>query len=101
MRVTQENIENLLIESIDKHILKALLEDLEEINNSLPLRTPNIFIEWQDWHNKYSVERTEPCPDYYGYYRLIQGGKYLGMEMDLETLDYVLCVLRDIFINDD
>jgi hypothetical protein len=52
-----------------------------------------------DEHTEYSPERVDPCPDYYGMYRLWQGNKTLGIEMDLEILDYVLAVLSDIFID--
>lgn len=100
MIVTENNIKDIPISDRDKHLLKALLIDLEEINHNLPLKASDINISWIDVHSQYSPERVDPCPDYYGYYRLWQGNKTLGIEMDLETLDYVLCVLSDIFTND-
>ena len=100
MIVTEDKIGTLPISDYDKGLLKALLIDLEEINHNLPLKASNISIDWIDIHNEYSPERVDPCPDYYGYYRLWQGNKTLGVEMDLETLDYALAVLSDIFAND-
>lgn len=99
MIVILEKIKDIPISDKDKGLLKALLVDLEEINNNLP-KTYHISIDWIDKHTKYSSERVDPCPDYYGMYRLWQDNKTLGIEMDLETLDYVLAVLSDIFVND-
>jgi hypothetical protein len=101
MIITKNNIKNIPISDKDKGLLNALLQDLEEINHNLPsFYIFDICIDWIDKHTKYSPERVDPCPDYYGMYRLWQGDKTLGIEMDLETLDYVLCVLSDIFTND-
>jgi hypothetical protein len=100
MIVTENNIENIPISNKDKNLLKALLLDLEEINHNLPLKTYDISLDWIDKHTEYSPERVDPCPDYYGMYRLWQGNKTLGIEMDLEVLDYVLAVLSDIFVDD-
>lgn len=100
MTLTEDKINILPISDYDKGLLKALLIDLEEINHSLPLKASDINIIWIDEHTEYSPEWTDPCPDYYGMYRLYQGNKTLGMEMDLETLDYVLAVLSDIFVNE-
>lgn len=99
MIVSERNICNIPIVESDKRLLTALLVDLDEINHNLPLKMSNISINWISEHTEYSPERTDPCPDYYGMYRLIQGDKSIGIEMDLDTLDYVLCVLSDIFVN--
>ena len=99
MIITKNNIKDIPISDKDKSLLNALLKDLEEINNNFP-KTYHISIDWIDKHTKYSPERVDPCPDYYGMYRLWQGDKTLGIEMDLETVDYVLAVLSDIFVND-
>ena len=99
MIITKNNIKDIPISDKNKSLLNALLQDLEEINNNLP-KTYHISIDWIDKHTKYSPERVDPCPDYYGMYRLWQGDKTLGIEMDLETVDYVLAVLSDIFVND-
>ena len=70
------------------------MRDIEAIN--LYPSKPSIFIDWQDYHNEYSPERTDPCPDYYGYYRLkTNNGDLIGLEMNVDTLDDCLCVLYD------
>ena len=100
MKVTLKNIEDIPISCQEQNLLTVLLKDLEEINNNIPnLEIHEIYIDWIDKHTEYSPERVDPCPDYYGYYRLWQGNKTLGIEMDLETLDYVMCVLNDIYVN--
>ena len=101
MIVTKENIREIPISIREQGLLNSLLIDLEEINHNLPSYMSNININWIDEHTQYSPERVDPCPDYYGYYRLYQENKTLGIEMDLETLDYTMCVLSNIFVNDD
>ena len=98
MKVTYENIEDLPIDNKDKVILKALLTDIDEINNA-NLKDP-IYIDWEENHTEYSPERTEPCPDFYGTYSLIRSTTKdkLGVEMDLNTLDIALCLLNNYII---
>lgn len=98
MKVTYENIEDLPIDNKDKVILKALLTDIDEINNA-NLKDP-IYIDWEENHTEYSPERTEPCPDFYGTYSLIRSTTKdkLGVEMDLDTLDIALCLLNNYII---
>ena len=97
MKVTEENIKNLPIKDNEKCLLKALLEDLHFINDYLIDRDKEpIFINFQDFHNQYSPERVDPCPDYYGMYTLTSdslAGKILGVEMTLSDLDDTLCML--------
>lgn len=98
MKVTYENIEDLPIDNKDKVILKALLTDIDEINNA-NLKDP-IYIDWEENHTEYSPERTEPCPDFYGTYSLIRSTTKdkLGVEIDLDTLDIALCLLNNYII---
>ena len=98
MIVTENNIKDIPISDKDKDLLNALLRDLGEINHNLPLYASDICIDWIDKHTEYSPERVDPCPDYYGMYRLWQGNNTLGIEMDLETLDYVMCILSDLYV---
>lgn len=84
----------------EQRLAAALLNDLEEINHNISLRSPNIELDWIDKHTEYSPERVDPCPDYYGMYRLIQGNKTLGVEMDIDTLDTCLCLLYNFVIDD-
>lgn len=94
MKVTKEIIDTLPIGSREKHLLKALLIDLKDINKYCP----GIYIEWIDKHTEYSPEWTDPCPDYYGMYQL-RHDKYneeiIGIEMDIDLLDASLCLLNN------
>lgn len=98
MKVTYENIEDLPIDNKDKVILKALLTDIDEINNA-NLKDP-IYIDWEENHTEYSPEWIEPCPDFYGTYSLIRSTTKdkLGVEMNLDTLDIALCLLNNYII---
>lgn len=95
MIITEENI-NKLPEK-EQGLVKALLIDINEINASF---ANNIYIDWIDEHTKWSPERVEPCPDYYGMYRIVRkDGEYLGVEMTLDDLDIALCLLHNYLIN--
>ena len=99
MIITEENI-NKLPEK-EQGLVKALLIDIDEINYHKPLLSSNIYIEWIDEHTEWSPERTDPCPDYYGMYRIIESrGKTLGVEMTLDDLDMALCLLHNYLICD-
>lgn len=100
MRVTYENIKTLPINDREKRLLKALLLDVDDINK-MNLKPP-IYVDWQDYHNEYSPEWTDPCPDYYGYYTLKSDtleGEIIGVEMTIDMLDDVLCTLSNYVIN--
>ena len=96
MKITRENISELPIEDRDKNLLGALLVDLDYINTKSPIR---LWIYWQDWHNEYSCERVDPCPDYYGYYSICYNTKdswdTIGVEMTLDGLNQNLCTLYE------
>lgn len=98
MKVTLKTIKTLPINDRDKDLLEGLLIDLKEINQVS--NKPKIYIEFQDWHNEYSPERTDPCPDYYGYYTIRSETceDLLGVEMDLDTLDTALCLLNNYLV---
>ena len=99
MRINESNIENIPIK--ERALVRALLNDMEEINHNLPLHSPNLELEWIDTHTEYSPEWTDPCPDYYGMYRVRRGNDFIGVEMDLDTLDSALCLLYNFVIEDD
>ena len=98
MIITESTLDKL--PKKEQNLIVALLSDLEEINHNLSLRSPNIQLDWIDKHTEYPPERTDPCPDYYGMYRVIQGNKVLGVEMDIDTLDTALCLLYNFIIDD-
>ena len=98
MIINEENISSL--PEKEQSLVKALLQDLEEINHNLPLKSKDLYIDWIDKHTEYSPERVDPCPDYYGMYRIIRGSEVLGVEMDLDTLDTALCLLHNFVVYD-
>ena len=64
MQVTKENL-NLLPEKERDYVKNLLDYDLQEINSF----NKGVFtIHWQEYHDEYSPERTDPCPDFYGMY---------------------------------
>lgn len=95
MRITQENYK--IVPEKEHNILKSILDDLDFINKS-KVYSKDLYIEWQDYHNEWSPERVDPCPDYYGYYSLyFEDSDFLvGVEMSLDELDSALCLLYNI-----
>lgn len=80
-----------------QRLLEGLLSDLEMFNR-LCTKNGGLYISYEDIHTEYSPERTEPCPDYYGYFTLRwenEPSKKVGDYMTLEELDGVLCALCD------
>lgn len=99
MKITFDNIKNLPITDHDKILLKSLLEDLEQINN---IGDKTLYFNWIDEHTEYSPERTDPCPDYYGMYQIINCNKEdetIGIEMTIEDLDMVMCALYNYIVD--
>lgn len=95
MKVTEENINQIEFKNEwDKSILLGLLNDVRMINYQS--NKPEIYIDYQTFHNEYSPERTDPCPDYYGCYtiRLEENDiEVIGLEMTLNELDMIVCTL--------
>jgi nitrate reductase assembly molybdenum cofactor insertion protein NarJ len=98
MKVTLDNYKDLIPKD-NQLLMHALLEDLNELNTELEnLQEPyrKLYIDYITEHTEYSTERTDPCPDYYGMYRLrFEKNPYetVGLEMTIKELDNVLCVL--------
>jgi hypothetical protein len=94
IRITFNNYKYIIPEK-EQTIVNALLEDIETINNKYLTNKGSIWLSFEDEHTQYSPERTEPCPDYYGYYRLHNSlnDDTLGIEMTLDELDSNLCTL--------
>ena len=92
MKLTRKNFRNVIPLEEQEH-LNALFDDLEDVN----LYNKNkLYIDWQDWHDEYSCERTDPCPDYYGYYRLKfqkNPNDCVCDVMTIDELDNALCIL--------
>ena len=66
MRLTEGNFRNII--PVEEQLLfDSLLDDLDDINK---YTEDILYVDWQDYHDEYSCERTDPCPDYYGYYTL-------------------------------
>lgn len=84
----------------EKNIIHALYCDILELNNIIENNLGEdkcLHLHYQDWHDEYSEERVDPCPDYYGTYSLINdNGDRIGINMDIDTLDTVLCSLTDL-----
>lgn len=104
MKVTIDNIKN--IKYIDgyaldygKRHLKAILKDVDELNDLLKDKGESyrqIYINYEDEHTKYSPERVDPCPDYYGMFTLrFEKNQYetIGEVMSLDELDNAICIL--------
>ena len=101
MKITEENISSLPISDHEKGLLKALLIDLDEINHNLPLKSKELYLDWIEEHTEYSPEWTDPCPDFYGMYRVWRGKELLGVEMTLDELDTSLCLLHNFVIENE
>ena len=92
MKVTKENYKEIIPEE-EQSLINALLRDLEDVNEYTEMK---LFIDWQDYHDEYSCERTDPCPDFYGYYTLrFEEVPYdvVGTQMTINELDNSICLL--------
>ena len=98
MKLTFENYEQWVPKK-NWQLIHSLLIDLEELNQDLIDNNESfrqLYIDIQTEHNEYSVERTDPCPDYYGFYTLrFEKNNYetVGDEMTIEELDNALLIL--------
>lgn len=97
MKITKENYK--IVPKEERKILVSLLDDLDYMNQK---SKSELFIDWQDYHDEYSSERTDPCPDYYGMYTIRsieQPYEILGVEMDIHDLDNSICLLYNYIID--
>lgn len=93
MKITRENYKTVIPKK-EQNLLKSLLDDLDDINKYH--NDNKLYIDWQDWHDEYSCERTDPCPDFYGYYSVRfenLPNETVGNVMTINDLDSTLCVL--------
>ena len=91
MIITNENLN--IIPDNEQNLIKSLLDLVEEYNGY----GFNLNIYYQDYHDEYSPERNDPCPDYYGCYRLFYNDTMIGNEMTVNELDNAMCLLTDLF----
>lgn len=98
MKLTFDNYEQYVPKK-DWQLMNSLLIDIEELNQDLIDNNESfrqLYIDIQTDHNEYSAERTDPCPDYYGFYTLrFEKNEYetVGDEMTIEELDNALLIL--------
>lgn len=95
MKLSKENILTLPVSKEDRKLLISLCDDIEEINRISGLE---LYIDWQDFHDEYSVERTDPCPDYYGYYSIrTENGNIIGSDpCNIQDLDETCCSIYSV-----
>ena len=92
MKLTRSNFEEIVPKK-EQSLLSALFDDLDDVNK---YTKEKLYIDWQEWHDEYSSERTDPCPDYYGFYFLRFEGMNednVGGPMSINELDSALCIL--------
>ena len=94
-----DNIEKLdLLPDNERQLVISLLDEIKEINKEVNNHRNYFYhleVDWQDYHNEYSPERVDPCPDYYGYYSLIEGKKVIGDKMTIEELDNAIFIIKE------
>ena len=98
LNMTQLNLDNYTkyVPKNEQPIVKALLQDINRINKYLEsVSEKYLWLSIETEHTEYSPERTDPCPDYFGYYRLHNSydNDTIGIEMTYEDLDINLCTL--------
>ena len=97
MRITKENVDKIPLEEKDRRLLISNISDINELNS---MTGKDFYLDWQDFHDEYSPERTDPCPDYYGYFSIREGSYYptIGeMYPTVKELDDAILVLMDSF----
>lgn len=108
MIVTKDNIDNITYfeggftsDNTNKMLLHALLQDVCDLNDLLYKNGKSykcILIDYIDEHTEYSSERTDPCPDYYGMFKIVLANNHsqtIDGPFCLKDLDIVLCVLYE------
>lgn len=97
MRITRENVDKIPLEEKDRRLLTSNISDINELNE---MTGKDFFLDWQDFHDEYSPERTDPCPDYYAYFSIREDSYYstIGeMYSTVKELDNAILVLTDAF----
>lgn len=95
MIVTSDNIKDLNVSENEKKLLHTDLIDIEEINS---ITGKEFFIHYQDWHDEYSPERTDPCPDYYGCFSVREkDNPYEDIGLKCATEDCLQTIILTIY----
>ena len=98
MKLSIDNYKEFVPEK-DQKLMYGLLIDVNELNDLLDKQGQSyrkLYIDIETNHTEYSPERVDPCPDFYGYYRLYPiNDPYnsVGDIMDINELDTILCTL--------
>ena len=109
MRMTSQNVYeiNYICGSkssieYDRSKLINLVLDAVSVNMYLEKINPDrkIYIDYETEHTEYSPEWTDPCPDFYGMFQIINSKTRdsLGVEMTIEDLDTSLCLLYNYIV---
>lgn len=106
MKVTTKNIKDIdFFAGVDntteywQRMLEGLLIDLATLNTLLIDKDEEyrvLYIDYINEHSEYSPERIDPCPDFYGMFKLKfenDPTNNVGGEMDIDQLDMVLFAL--------
>lgn len=103
--LTKENIKDVeysvgcvSMEELPK-MLESLLDEVDNINEMIKDIHGDmanlLSIAWENEHTEYSPERTDPCPDDYGFFYIIKDGISVGDAMTIDQLDESLALLDD------
>lgn len=114
MKITRENFKDFIEfdDSFSKEsYVNSLLDDVDEINkiikNSNFEQKPEFYIDIQLHHDEYSPERTDPCPDFFGYLsirgtvfnedgNIVRDGIVGDLKKSLSEIDYDLYSIYSI-----
>lgn len=88
MKLTNENL--YILPEKEQSLAQALLMDIDELNQILSKNVQDrvAYLDWQDYHDSYSPERTDPCPDFYGCYCIMINDKQVGDKLKIQDIDY-------------
>jgi len=93
---------------ITKIGISSMLDELDYVNTLFAtLGLGEIKIHIQDYHDEYSPERVDPCPDYYGMLHMAVGdgiiggrGDWMQMSAQLSAVYDAIEIARDKLISD-
>lgn len=98
MKLTKDNY-STIIPIQEQLLFSVILDSLKYINEYI--NDNQMFIDWQDYHDEYSEERTDPCIDFYGSYTIRyehNPQNVIGSRMTIEELDNILSFLYEMYL---